>query len=325
MASRGLRISGIVLFLLLGNFSSLLAQENLPAIIKKVSPSVVLMFTSAQDESPVANLKGEVIGVATFQSVEGQNLNFALPGERIDKLKPSQAKTVAEWNAKPQNEKISESERLLEKGKSYLWAGDYEKAIPYFEKAAQKNPLSVEAYFYLGVNYAQLGRYQEAVGACSQAVRLKPNYAEAHYNLCVAYASLGRYQEAVEACSQAVRLKPNYAKAHFTNFIIGLAYAKLGRYQEAVGACKQAIRLKPDDAAAPCILGEAYNHLGRYNEAIESCKQAIRLMPDLADAHLNLGLSYLALGDKGSALEEYKILKNLDKEKANELFNLIYK
>jgi hypothetical protein len=30
------------------------------------------------------------------------------------------------------------------------------------------------------------------------------------------------------------------------------------------------------------------------------------------------------VGDKGSALEEYKILKTLDTEQANELFNLIY-
>jgi hypothetical protein len=33
----------------------------------------------------------------------------------------------------------------------------------------------------------------------------------------------------------------------------------------------------------------------------------------------------LQVGDKGSALEEYKILKTLDTEKANKLFNLIYK
>lgn len=36
--------------------------------------------------SPVVNMKGEVIGVATFQSMIGQNLNFAIPGERIAKL-----------------------------------------------------------------------------------------------------------------------------------------------------------------------------------------------------------------------------------------------
>ena len=37
--------------------------------------------------SPVVNMKGEVIGIATFQFVQGQNLNFAIPAERISKLK----------------------------------------------------------------------------------------------------------------------------------------------------------------------------------------------------------------------------------------------
>jgi hypothetical protein len=33
---------------------------------------------------------------------------------------------------------------------------------------------------------------------------------------------------------------------------------------------------------------------------------------------------YLKVGDKGSAMEEFKILKKLDQESANQLFNLIY-
>jgi len=36
--------------------------------------------------SPVLNMNGEVIGIATFQMVEGQNLNFAIPSERIASL-----------------------------------------------------------------------------------------------------------------------------------------------------------------------------------------------------------------------------------------------
>jgi hypothetical protein len=37
-----------------------------------------------------------------------------------------------------------------------------------------------------------------------------------------------------------------------------------------------------------------------------------------------LGMVYLQMGNKGSAIEEYKILKELDPEMANQLFNLIY-
>ena len=65
---------------------------------------------------------------------------------------------------------------------------------------------------------------------------------------------------------------------------------------------------------------------GRYQEAVDAYKQAIRLNADLVEAHYyDPALDYLSLGDKESALEDYKILKDLDKEKANKLFNLIYK
>jgi tetratricopeptide (TPR) repeat protein len=60
-------------------------------------------------------------------------------------------------------------------------------------------------------------------------------------------------------------------------------------------------------------------------KAIQTYKEAIRIKPDDAVTHYNLGLTYLDLGDSGSALDEYKILKGLDQELANKLFNLIYK
>jgi tetratricopeptide (TPR) repeat protein len=62
-----------------------------------------------------------------------------------------------------------------------------------------------------------------------------------------------------------------------------------------------------------------------YIEALEAFKQAIRINPDYAEAHLNLGITYLISNDRGSALDEYKILKDIDSERANKLFNLIYK
>ena len=37
--------------------------------------------------SPVVNMRGQVIGVATLQAAEGQSLNFAVPSERILQLK----------------------------------------------------------------------------------------------------------------------------------------------------------------------------------------------------------------------------------------------
>ncbi len=53
--------------------------------------------------------------------------------------------------------------------------------------------------------------------------------------------------------------------------------------------------------------------------------QAIRIDPDYALAHYNLGLAYHYSNDRDSAIDQYKILKKLDTELANELFNFIYK
>jgi Flp pilus assembly protein TadD len=95
-------------------------------------------------------------------------------------------------------------------------------------------------------------------------------------------------------------------------------------YSAALAFFQKAMAKNPQDANVWFLVGYCYGNLGRYQDEIESYKQAIRIKPDFAKAHYNLGIAYLLKGDKGSALEEYKILKTLDAEKANELFNLIY-
>jgi S1-C subfamily serine protease len=45
--------------------------------------------------SPVLNMNGEVIGVATFQMIEGQNLNFAIPSQRIANLNLAKEKKIS--------------------------------------------------------------------------------------------------------------------------------------------------------------------------------------------------------------------------------------
>ncbi|MCK4525836.1 tetratricopeptide repeat protein [candidate division WOR-3 bacterium] len=341
--------------------------------------------------SPVVNMKGEVIGVATFLILEGQNLNFAIPGERVLKLVPGKKQTLAEWKTKRDEEWLLSAEGLYSTGLTFLWIEDYKNALSYFEQALKKDPRHADAcvnvgycngklgryneaikaykqairikpdyadaHYNLGVTYGELGRYSEAIKAYKQTIRIKPDDARAHYNLGVAYGILGRYNEAIKVYKQAVRIKPDFAEAHFnlgaiygelgryneaikaykqairikSDFArahcnLGVAYVKLGRYNEAIEAYKQAVRIKPDDdAKAHCNLGLAYGVLGRYNEAIETYKQAIRIKSDYADAHFALGVTYLMLGNKGSALDQYRILKDLNKDLANQLFDLIYK
>ncbi len=191
-----------------------------------------------------------------------------------------------------------------------------------YKQMVRLEPYNAEEHYRLGIAYAKLGRYSEAVDAFKQAIRLKPDFAMAHLGLGLAYDDLGMYGEAIEAYKQTISLNPTLLTAHFS---LGTDYGKSGMYREAMEAFKQTIRLKPDYAEAHYNLGLVFIRLDRYSEAANAFKQAIRIKPDFAMAHLVLGLVYLQSGDNGAALDEYKILKELDKDMANKLFDMIYK
>ena len=63
------------------------AVREVPSVGKILQISAPI--SPGSSGSPVINMKGEVIGVATFQLIEGQNLNFAIPGMAV--LDPEQA------------------------------------------------------------------------------------------------------------------------------------------------------------------------------------------------------------------------------------------
>ena len=67
-----------------------------------------------------------------------------------------------------------------------------------------------------------------------------------------------------------------------------------------------------------------FHQAGKSGIGVELILKSLSIRPDYFDAHFNLGINHLRIGDRGAALDEYKILKELDKERANALFNLIY-
>jgi len=210
----------------------------------------------------------------------------------------------------------------LKLGIVYILLGRKEDAEEALKQAIHFNPDDAEAYLKLGIIYTNLRCYEEAKEKFKQAIQLDPDYAEAYLKLGVIYILLEQDKKAEEIFKKVIHLNPNDAELRIK---LGAIYTALGQNEEAIEAYKQAIRLNPDYAEAYLKLGMVYSRLEHYEEAIEAYKQAIRLNPNDARAHLELGVTYLLLEDKDSALDEYKILKKLDRELANEFFELIYK
>ncbi|MDH3443765.1 MAG: tetratricopeptide repeat protein [Deltaproteobacteria bacterium] len=59
-------------------------------------------------------------------------------------------------------------------GVSLFNQGQFEAAIPYFERATREDPDFAEAYFYLGRSFVSLSRWRSAIHPLRTAFRLAP-------------------------------------------------------------------------------------------------------------------------------------------------------
>ncbi len=304
--------------------------------------------------SPVVNMQGQVIGVATLQITGGQSVNFAIPSERISQLQGGTMISLSDLVVASGRNKRARAVQSFRDGLSFLSKDDCERAVPYFEKAVESDSNYAEAWAQMGFCKEKLGRHGEAIEASKKAVVLRPSFesyfnlglanyylkqyreaaenyrqairldpynaADAHYALGLVYRDWGRADDEIQAYKQAIRLKPDYVSAYER---LGTRYLRSKKYSEAIETFKQLTALKPGDASVPNNMGEAYFEMGLMSDAIESFKQAIQLKPDLGKAYFNLGKSYLALKNRDAAVEQYNILQNLDQDWAEKLNNLI--
>jgi tetratricopeptide (TPR) repeat protein len=286
--------------------------------------------------------EGRLVGLTTFYLEGVQSLNFAMPVEWIDGVKPGSKlaaegidhaewlkraaalKTMKDWQgllewclkwtkSEPEN-----ADAWYNLGIAYGVLRRYDDAIEACRQAVRINPEFALAWHNLGLAYSSLNRHNDAIEAYRQAVRINPEDADAWYNLGVAYGFLRRYDDSIEACRQAIRINPEFA---LTWYNLGLAYSSLNRHNEAIEAYRKAVRINPEDADAWYNLGVAYGFLRRYDDSIEACRQAIRINPEFALTWYNLGLAYSLSGNKTAALSAVQELRRLNPTLADELFN----
>lgn len=311
-------------------------------------------ISSGSSGSPVVNMQGQVIGIATLQITGGQSVNFAIPSERISQLQTSSLMSLSDLVASSGRNKRAKAVQFFRDGLSFLSKDDCEKALPYFEKAVESDSNYAEAWAQSGFCNEKLGKHAEALEASKKAVNLRPsaesyfniglasfylkqyrdaaeayrqsikldpyNSADAYYALGLVYRDWGKADEEVQAYKQAIRLRPDYTVAYER---LGLRYLRSKKFNEAVEIFRQLATLKPGDAVAPNNMGEAYFELNRYNDAAESFRQSIRLKPDFGKAYYNLGRAFMAMGNRDAALEQYTILTNIDPDYAEKLNAII--
>jgi S1-C subfamily serine protease len=115
---------------------------------------------------PVVNLRGEVIGVATFQFMAGQNLNFAIPGYRVLAIQKRSESIIEEQYVN--KEKGQEQSQPMEANQfSSFYLQYYKRGVMALERAKSTNAF---------INKSRaMEEYREAIRLFQMALIIKPN------------------------------------------------------------------------------------------------------------------------------------------------------
>ena len=209
----------------------------------------------------------------------------------------------------------AEAYQLYLKGRFY-WNKrtpvDFQKAIPFFQLAIEKDPNYALAYSGLADTYALLAAYTneqsrqlmpKAKEAALKALALDDKLAEAHASLgqITAYYDYD-FPTAEREYRRAIELNPNYASAHQW---LAEHLAAMKRNEEALVEIKRALDLDPLSIIINRIYADILVDGRRFDEAIEQYKKTIELEPNSFTSHYFLGRVYEAKGMHEPAVAEY--------------------
>ena len=200
-------------------------------------------------------------------------------------------------------------------GNGYAQVGEYEKAIGYYLKAREMNPVDAvmqralaQCYNNFGVALRNRKLWDAAIDAYRNALEVLPTFDIARKNLIDAYSQKGSaYREtgkvdaAIAAYQEVVKLQPNDTQGHS---LLGELYLKKGDYAAALAAFQKVYNATPNAEWVQHNLIAAYHHYARsliqqerYDAAIQHLTAALRIVPKDLNLRLSLVQAYQGAGD----------------------------
>jgi S1-C subfamily serine protease len=232
---------------------------------------------------------GNLVGITSFYAKEGQNLNFALPGEWVTHILIQSANTAGA-NHVSVSDTALESTARIEIGLEAVKGKNYQRAESSFFKATRlQQSDAYRAWFELGKMYVEHSRgspglrekNSDAVGSFQEAIRLRPDYAEAWSELASIYLSQKEFGQAIRAAKESTRLDTGDKNKWM---ILGLAYLNNHAYSEAVSSLKQGLQIDPKNVGMLTLLGMAYSGNGDREQVLKIYEQLKVISSSAADS-----------------------------------------
>jgi tetratricopeptide (TPR) repeat protein len=293
--------------------------------------------------SPIVNMQGSVVGVLSWGLSSGENLNFAVPVEKISGLKKHEILSFDAWAAREHAAMLNNPDGLYKLAQNSYNNNQYLESEKLCENALVKNPNSSKTWRLLSLNESALGENEIAINSAEQAVKADSISAAAWATLGASYRISKRFQEAI-ICYKRALLFDSLNDSYLNSLAVTLSAG--GRKKEAIETYHRAIRYGPDNATALCNLGIAsynagdyansmtyltqaaiadtewakphlwlaywYRDSAMYGDEEKEAHKALTLYPDYFDAHLLLGKHYYYQKNYSTARKELEACYQID-------------
>jgi eukaryotic-like serine/threonine-protein kinase len=193
--------------------------------------------------------------------------------------------------------------------------GDYQRAVPMFQRVTELTPDNRWGYVNLGVAYYYLERLDEAAAMWRRTLEIRPD-ATAYSNLGTVTFFRGHYPESVSPFEKAVELEPqcylcwgNLADAY--RWTPGKQDRAKPTYARAIGLAERALEVNPRDTNTLGLVAQYEAKSGNLVKARNLIGKALAIAPKDIELLSQAVEVYALAGDRQKALD---CLKNAVQE-----------
>jgi len=253
--------------------------------------------------SPVINLNGEVVGIASVMMLDGQNVNFAIPFERILCIDSLYNVQMDDYLTNDENEFIvedyyNEIQRLMDyhiyDSALYFWSilneyyeddsyiyfnigycnymmERYEDAIGYFNKSNLVEK-SLDTYYNIGLSYQMIGDTINAISAFENALKMDANDSTCLYELGLLYYYNLNFHKAREYLNHYLS---SYSEDEYLRSLLCDCYYLTEEFSLAETCYRNYFQINTDDSYSYERYGLVLMNLNKYGDAINCFNKCI--------------------------------------------------
>lgn len=194
---------------------------------------------------------------------------------------------------------------LLQMGITHGEARRFESALPFLERAFERDPESPEIRHHLGRALAGDGRTDRGIDMLRSAIARRDNYVEARTELGNVLARQGRIDDAIEQFRAALANDPRVGTLYRN---LGLLLRGRGELHEAVRIFRHGVSMAPDDPYLGATLAMEFMTssdatLRNDAEAFSLIQTAVRNRPDDPGLFAVLALAMYRNGNFNEAID----------------------